>query len=253
MMEQKQLRRADLVTGIILFLGGVWICLEAFKMPMKDSFGGVQNVWYVSPALFPLITGVAILILSAMLLVNAVRSIGREGFAEWKTQLAARFESKQGLSEPSVRFLGIILLFITFVFLFIPRIDFFLGSVLFLLTFITMFHYDDDAIFHRLLIFYLAGCAIFVLYFWFGISALLEGAFKYSSDVLFLIFLIVYGVYARLQAADEGLRKKFRISLLLSIVIPLLLVPIFRYFLLVPLPKEGGIIKLMNLIYYTIT
>ena len=30
-------------------------------MPMKDSFGGVMNVWYVSPALLPMIIGFAII------------------------------------------------------------------------------------------------------------------------------------------------------------------------------------------------
>ena len=34
-------------------------------MPMKDTWGGVQNVWFVSPALFPLFVGAMIMLLGA--------------------------------------------------------------------------------------------------------------------------------------------------------------------------------------------
>ena len=253
MMENKQLRRADFVTAILLLIMGLWIWIEAFGMPMKDSYGGVQNVWYVSPALFPLIISAAIMILACFLLINALRSIGSAGFTEWKAQLARTIAERAGLSEASKRFVGIVLLFITFVFLFIPRVDFFLASVLFLFSFIIMFHYDNDAVYHRLLRVYLAGCTLFLLYFWTGLSGLAEEAFPYSTDVLLLLSIILFTSYARLQAkaVDSG-RKKFHISLLLAVVVPLFLTPVFRYFLLVPLPTEGGIIKLMNLIYYTI-
>lgn len=54
-MKKKELRKADFITSILLLLFSVWVIMETLKMPMKDTFGGVQNVWYVSPALFPLI------------------------------------------------------------------------------------------------------------------------------------------------------------------------------------------------------
>jgi len=54
MLEKEQLRKADIFSGLAIFLFGLFIVLMASEMPMKDSWGGVQNVWYVSPALFPL-------------------------------------------------------------------------------------------------------------------------------------------------------------------------------------------------------
>jgi hypothetical protein len=57
MMEKERLRKADVFCGGIIFLFGAWIVWQAFNMPMKDSWGGVQNVWFVSPALFPLFVG----------------------------------------------------------------------------------------------------------------------------------------------------------------------------------------------------
>jgi hypothetical protein len=54
MLEKENLRKADVYSGAVISLFGLWIVLQAIKMPMKDSWGGVQNVWYVSPAIFPL-------------------------------------------------------------------------------------------------------------------------------------------------------------------------------------------------------
>ena len=54
MLEKENLRKADVYSGAIICLFGLWIILQALKMPMKDSWGGVQNVWYVSPGIFPL-------------------------------------------------------------------------------------------------------------------------------------------------------------------------------------------------------
>ena len=62
-MNKENLRKADLVTSVLIFVFGAWVLWMAFKMPMKDSFGGVMNVWYVSPALFPIFVGVALMVL----------------------------------------------------------------------------------------------------------------------------------------------------------------------------------------------
>jgi uncharacterized membrane protein len=47
---------------------------------MKDSWGGVQNVWYVSPALFPLLVGSMIMLLGALLTRTALKRIGFKEF-----------------------------------------------------------------------------------------------------------------------------------------------------------------------------
>jgi hypothetical protein len=57
MMEKDKLRKADIFSGSLVVLLGLFIISQAFGMPMKDSWGGVQNVWFVSPALFPLLVG----------------------------------------------------------------------------------------------------------------------------------------------------------------------------------------------------
>ncbi|MCP3868621.1 MAG: hypothetical protein GY703_11085 [Gammaproteobacteria bacterium] len=61
--EKAHLRRLDFRTGILLSLLAIGIIWEASGYPISDSYGGVQNVWYVSPALFPLLVGGLLLLL----------------------------------------------------------------------------------------------------------------------------------------------------------------------------------------------
>ena len=72
MLEKEKLRKADVYSGAVICFFGLWIVLQAFKMPMKDSWGGVQNVWYVSPAIFPLFVGCMIMLLGGLLCRQSV-------------------------------------------------------------------------------------------------------------------------------------------------------------------------------------
>ncbi|HUZ18045.1 MAG TPA: hypothetical protein VMV68_06640 [Spirochaetia bacterium] len=246
MEGNERLRRSDFVTSIILVLFGLFILSQALQMPMKDTWGGVVNVWYVSPALMPLIVSVAILSISILLLVHSIRSGGARFFFE---SLATR---KSSLSDGSFRFLAILLALIAFVFLNIPRIDFFLAITLFLLYFISIFYFDDIVLLKKLTLFYLIGSVIIAAIFAFSLDGPLNAAFMFSTDVLQLLFIVLFWVYARvLVGGDAGLRRKLRMTLIVAIATPLVLCPIFKYFLLVPLPHEGGILQLMDLVRYS--
>ena len=81
MLQKENLRKADVYSGAVISLFGLWIVLQAVKMPMKDSWGGVQNVWYVSPAIFPLFIGCIIMLLGGLLCRTALKTIGFKAFA----------------------------------------------------------------------------------------------------------------------------------------------------------------------------
>jgi hypothetical protein len=49
---------------------------------------------------------------------------------------------------------------------------------------------------------------------------------------------------------NPALRLKFKTSLILSVTTPFLIGPIFKYLLLVPMPKEGLVVVLMDAIRY---
>lgn len=253
MLEKTKLRKADAFTAVGLIVFGLWMLIEAFKMPMKDSWGGVMNVWYVSPAIMPIAIAVAIILLSVALLVHSVREVG---LAELKA-VAVRFAHRavRKPSEGNIMFFAMASQFLFWVYLYIPRIDFFLNSVLFLMAFISMFYFGSIRLLKRVWIVYLIGAAFFLAYYATGIGAAAYAAFKYSGDVLMLVFLIVFSVVVnRLVALEIGdpveRRRRFRNMLLISILFPLFICPVFKFFLQVPLPYEGGIIGLMGLVKY---
>ncbi|MGB6370163.1 MAG: tripartite tricarboxylate transporter TctB family protein [Atribacterota bacterium] len=244
-MKKKELRKADFITSVLLLLFSVWIIMETLKMPMKDTFGGVQNVWYVSPALFPLIISIFIMILGIVLLIHSISSGGAKNFLN---NFSIRY---RGISEKNIRFIGILLALFSFVYLNIPRVDFFISVTLFLTFFISVFYFDDKDLLKKLTLFYFTGSIIFIILFVFGISKILNSYYKYSTDILALFFYISYIIYNWTKVKNNHIYiKRLIVSLMVALIVPLILCPTFRYFLLVPLPKEGLIIQMMHNIYY---
>jgi hypothetical protein len=251
MLGKDKLRKADVYSGIVIFLFGAWIVWQASKMPMKDSWGGVQNVWFVSPALFPLFVGAMIMLLGLLLFRTALKTIGMKTFGSTLQWLLSS-NLFQFLNTVSVlRFYAIAVLFLAFVYLNIPRIDFFLSAVLFLSVFITMFYFDEAALLKKLFFFYLAGTAFFIIYFAFGLDGWLSPVLPYAKDILTLGFILGYCLYAwRLIRTSPLLRKKYRTGLIVAVVSPFVVGLIFKYFLLVPMPAEGMVVALLDAIWY---
>jgi hypothetical protein len=251
MLEKEKLRKADIFSGSIIFLFGLWVVLQAVKMPMKGSWGGVQNVWFVSPALFPLFVGGMIMLLGALLVRTAYSQVGFKELGNVLRWLISRELPVFLKKTANIRFYAIAILFFSLVYINISRIDFFLCSVLFLMVFITMFYFDDNILLKKLFYFYLAGTAFFLIYFILNIHAVLEPVVPFASDWLTLIFIIAYSVYCWvLIRNNSGLRKKFRLSLVLAIAAPFFIGPIFKYFLLVPMPFEGLVVAVMDAVWY---
>ena len=251
MLDKEKLRKADVYSGAIICLFGLWIILQALKMPMKDSWGGVQNVWYVSPAIFPLFVGCMIMLLGGMLCRTALKRIGTKAFAETLRWLSSKALFQFLNSIPNLRFYSIVVLFLSFVYLNIPRIDFFLSAVLFLTVFITSFYFDDAGLLKKLFFFYLAGIIILIIYFLIGLDEPLGRIVPFPADILALCFIVAYCVYAwMLIRTNAVLRKKYRTALIIAVVSPFLVGTIFKYFLLVPMPAEGLVVSVMDYFWY---
>lgn len=251
MLPKDKLRKADIFSGGVIFLFGLWIAWQAFKMPMKDSWGGVQNVWFVSPAIFPLFVGVVVAVLGALLSRTGLKTVGRQEFGRVTRWLLSQNLLQFLTTDALLRFYAISVLFLSYVYLNIPRIDFFLCSILFLTVFITMFYLDDELLLKRLLFFYLAGICGMLLYFAWGIDQIVSARLPYASDLLTLCFLVGYCVYAwMLVRGNPLLRKKYRTALIVALAAPLIVGPIFKYFLLVPMPTEGLVIAGLDYLRY---
>src|SRR4030043_1259999 len=247
-MDKTELRKKDFITSIILVAFGIFMVLYTITViPMKDSWGGVMNVWFVSPGLFPLGIGTLIIILGIVLCNRAVKDGGAKKFFQ---DLSRREKDSSG---KTLRFFGILLIIFAYVYLYIPRIDYFLSTMLCLVVFISFFYLDRGDLLKKLFTFYLAGCLLLLIVFLMGIDKPLNERFLYFMDLLVFLFFLAYIVYCGILIRGDGvLKKKLKLSLIMSIVPSLVLIPSFKYFLLVPLPVEGGFIELMNIIRYAL-
>jgi hypothetical protein len=245
-MEKVELRKKDFITSLILIAFGIFMILYTVTaIPMKDSWGGVMNVWFVSPGLFPVCIGGLIIIMGIVLCNRAIKDGGARKFFQ---DLSCR---KKDYSGKTLRFLGILLVIVAYVYLYIPRIDYFLSTMLCLAVFISLFYLDRPGFLKRLFTFYLVGCVLFLIAFLVGIDKQLNEKFLYFMDLLVFLFFLAYFTYCKiLIRGDAVLKKKLRTTLIMSIVPSLVLIPSFKYFLLVPLPVEGGFIELMNIVRY---
>ncbi len=251
MMEKEQLRKADIFSGGVIVAFGLWVIGQALQMPMKDSWGGVQNVWFVSPALFPLFVGAMIALLGGLLIRTALKQTGAKGFVDAVRWLSGAELRRFVVTAPVIRFYAVCVLLVAYVYLHIPRVDFFVCSVLFLAAFITMFYFDDDALLLKLLGFFLCGTALFGAFLAFGGPTLLAPAAAHPNDWFTLLFLLGYVFYSgRLARGDAALRKKYRTAMILSVAAPFLIGPVFKYLLLVPMPTEGLVVVLMDAVRY---
>jgi hypothetical protein len=251
MLDRDKLRKADVFSGAAVFLFGLWVLSQALRMPMKDSWGGVMNVWFVSPALTPLFIGVVIMLLGALLCRMGLKAIGVAEFKRTLCWLVSADMTRVLKSDASLRFYAIAALFLTLVFINLPRIDFFLCAVLFLTVFITMFYFLDDRLLRKFLLFYLAGEALLLLGFALGLHRPSAETPSAVPDLLALVFIAGYVVYVWVQVrARTELQTKFRIGLVTSLVTPFVIGPIFKYFLMVPLPKEGLVVAVLDYLRY---
>lgn len=251
MFEIDKLRKADVFSGTAILLLGLFIISQAMQMPMKDSYAGVQNVWYVSPALFPLLIGSMLALLGLLLLKTALKAVGFNGLKSVLSYLASR-DFVSFLKEPvTIRFYGIVLNLLIFVFLLIPRVDFFLAAILFLLIFFFMFYCGSDKQLPMLIYLCLGGSLLLYIFMFSGLAGSLKPVLIFPIDLLVILFIagLVLYYYTQLKNDPEQI-KKFKLSLLIGFAAPFTIGIIFKYFLLVPMPFEGLVISLLDAVWY---
>jgi len=141
MMPEEKLRKADIVTAICLILLGLAVLYGASQMPMKGTYGGVTNVWYVSPAVLPILIGTLIIVFSIGVLIRAVKRGGHKEIIQYF------LEKAKGLSKniEVYRILTIWILSSIYIFILLGKINFFLASFLYLCPFMLLFYRPGGA------------------------------------------------------------------------------------------------------------
>jgi len=253
--KNKNMRGSDIIIAIIFIIFGISTLLGAFTMPLKDSYGGVDSVWYVSPALLPIIISVAMILLAIAILLFGIKEGGLDLIKKQREQR----KTEPFCTEPVIRLIGTLVPLIAMVFINLLIYDFCLVIALYLTFTIEVFYLEDMSIMKPVLILYLIMTAINALIYATGLAPIMDNAFFFGSDFVALAELIILFVsikkYIKKNNNPEVVKNnmtKYYQAMRVSLITPLLAVMVFRFFLRIPMPKEGLIMNFMYLIYYAI-
>jgi hypothetical protein len=249
MLPKERLRRADILFSFLVVLAGAAILINAMGFPRGAELSGVRNDWYVSPALMPYIIGTGLVLMGIALFITGLKEAGTAGLREILDSIGRLFTRRPAPGAGSLRFLAVTITVVLTVFLYMPRVDFVISAAFLLVALMTMFAFEDDVLLKRLLILYVLLAAPMIAYFASGLGARFEKAFYYASDIPGGLFLALYIVLAARTAGRER-RGRFLRLVLIAFAVPLLLVPVFKYLLYIPFPREGGVVALMDYVRF---
>lgn len=250
-MDKDKLRKADIFSGGLIFLSGAYIVSQALRMPMKDSWGGVQNVWYVSPAIFPLFVGAMIMLLGGLLVRTAIKEVGFKAVGNVGAFIGSSDFIQFLKLDANLRFYAIVTMLLGFVFLFIPRVDFFLTAILFLNAVILMFYVEQIELLKKLFVFNIVQMAVFLCFLLTGLNTFFSSYADYPGDILVVIFIFCFSTYGyRLCRQNDDLKRKYKTAIIVAFAAPIFIGIIFKYFLLVPMPFEGMVVESLDAIWY---
>lgn len=251
---KSSLRGADFKIGLILFtVASLLFYFTRTTFPISDSYGGVENQWYVSPALFPLAVLAVLMFCALALLFRAVKDGGHKQFLNLKSW-TGNFQNSKNRDR-----WYIISLLILYVYVFIPSVDFYLATVLFLMSLTLRFYLDYKKLLTLILFTHcLLTVVLLVLRYKFAPEFYFFTT-EVSSDEKLILYSDLATLTALLAIASTFVvhrrehPKKIAYMLCTSLLVPLILIIIFNYFLYVPMPVEqGSVIKLLNVLAYDI-
>jgi len=251
MLQKERLRKADAFMGILVFLIGGAIVLEAMSYPRGLEMSGVRNDWYVSPAFMPYIVGVGLAIMGCILFVTGLKESGGRALVRALADASRSLASIGRLSGANIRFVAVVGVIAASVFLYMPRVDFVLSSVALLAGLMSMFVFDDEALIRKLVTLWTVLAGAFFIYCVTGLHASWTAGFYFASDIVGGLVLVVYLAVAAVFVGGARRSRYFKL-VAISFLVPLIIVPLFKYLLYIPLPREGGIVALMDIVRYDI-
>ncbi|MFT2111745.1 tripartite tricarboxylate transporter TctB family protein [Marinomonas sp. 2405UD68-3] len=226
------LRRADLKTSIVLIVLSSLMIIESFNFPLSDSYAGVTNAWYVSPALFPILIAIILLLCGIVLFLKALV------FVKANAGTTPARES----AESWGRFVLLVSLIAGQVYGWVPIVDFALAAFIFLFLFIFSFYADSVLIQKKTLVLWSTLSIIFII-----ISQIFtpseEGRFLLDWVVVLVIGVILF--MSKRWANQTDTNKAWRSSWKAALIVTVIVCPVFRLGMLVPLPTEGLVIEKM--------
>ncbi|HRY26061.1 MAG TPA: hypothetical protein P5558_16960 [Geminicoccaceae bacterium] len=234
-------RPSDLWTGLALLLIAAAMAGGALQFPLRGTYAGVKNAWYVSPALFPLIVATCLCLLAVTLIVTTVRS----GVLADRGSLASALAGQGDV----VLIAGIIAAFVVGL---VPRVDFVVAGFFFLLAFTLAFHVHEPRVAKLALGAFFATTLVLLVMAGLGLTPVVRTAAASLVDLAVLLVAVGTFVAARAMTTDATARHRMGQCLAVALATPLLLGITFKFFLLVPLPREGLVVVALETVYYAI-
>lgn len=234
----------DFKTGLVLIFIALALLIHTLGFPMSGSYAGVENQWFASPALFPLIVIGLLLLCSCILLFKAIKQKGFTQFGDLKTWLGDWQQSR--IKERWYVIFNLVI----FVYVYIPSIDFYLASILFLMSLTSQFYYKSKNCLIRLTLLHIVLSAVLI-----GIKLNInayedtnwlsmnqdETVISYSDMAATISILIVFALNWIMPEVKDF--KKARTQTLVVLFVPLILVVVFTFLLFVPMPVEYGTVS----------
>lgn len=233
------LRRADMKTALVLMIVSAFAIIESLSFPLTGNYAGVQNVWYVSPALFPIIISCLLFLCGAALLIKSIIFIKKNSLTATAKESAASWW----------RFYILVSLIAGQVYGFIPLIDFALSSFIFLFVFIFAFYSDSATFQKRIFAIWTVVCFLLALV---TFSTNLTDEIRSLFDWAALVFIACMVIVLYRWAKKSEQLKVWRVSWKTALIVTLVVCPVFRLGMLVPLPTEGIVINPMVDIKYVV-
>ncbi len=247
-----RLRQTDFKVSVVLLALCAYLAWETLSFPMSGSFGGVDSRWYVSPALFPFILLLVLSIASSILLFNATKNAGHGEFFKLSRWIG---DNRKVINRDRWYVIAALSLYI---YLYIPSLDFYLATVMFLLSLCLRFYVDNNKLKNVIIQANLA-LSLFILamrwmfapqFYWLAMEATVDESLILACDVGAIIAIVVCLLLLWLSPVSQQKRHHILIT---ALAVPLLLVFSFNFLLQVPMPVEyGSVIKLMEYIWYEI-
>jgi len=252
-----QLTRAGaIMLGLLVIASGSGLVYLVINIEAKIQFTIEEAKWLADASLaniFSWSNPLAFIPLSATSLVFLASAflLVRLWLQRRLITQSASGDAKDQDNETRVRFAIIAILFCILVYVLVPNIDFFIGILLFLSAFTSSFHVEDLGVVKSAMMTYIATGMAVLLLFATGLDEIFNATYIGVIDLLVLTVTITWTIKTWRQLNRKpAQRRQFLTCLLVSWLTPLILIPVFRFGLLVPLPHEGAVIEWMHQLRY---
>jgi hypothetical protein len=220
---------------------------------MTGTFGGVDSRWYVSPALFPFVTLFVITVCTLMLFRRALKENGFEQFFALRTWVG---DWTKTINKDRWY---VILVLCLYIYVFVPSIDFFLATAMFLYALTFRFYVENEKLSKWIFNANLLGVGIVFLVRLFDSDSfylLSQDSTLNEPQILHtdigIILLLVVSTFKFLQVTQGDSKTRWHV-LLTALFVPLFLMFSFNFLLQVPMPVEyGTVIKGMEFLWYDV-